>query len=71
VLVADIAFWPLILYRIFVVSCDRWEKELIENHRHRFVLIMNEVLLGVSMSYLPYCGMQLSCSGSYALYADV
>jgi len=48
----DFAFWLLSLYRIFVVSCDRWSKELTENHRHRFVLIMKKVLLGVSMSYL-------------------
>jgi hypothetical protein len=50
--VSDIAFWLLSLYRIFVASCDRWGKELIENHSHRFVLIMNKALLGVSMSYL-------------------
>jgi hypothetical protein len=49
---ADIAFWLLSFYGIFVVSCDRWGKELTEDVGHRFMLIMIKGLLDVSMSYL-------------------
>jgi hypothetical protein len=48
----DIAFWLLSFYGIFVVSCDRWGKELTEDVGHRFVLVMIKGLLGVSMRYL-------------------